>query len=124
MEVRTNLDHMLGFAVACDDLAQYITDQLALSNLSRQSAGSATATRSRPATPASGPQRVPATSLTLSNITRRTSTQHAHFQQSTQLIISRLEKHSNLVVRDLSTRLNFNSFYHTASRKGVPSTVG
>jgi len=118
VEVRTNLDHMLGFAVASDDLAQYITDQLALADMSRQP-------KQRPSTPSStatAPQRIPSTSLTLTNITRRTTTQYANFQQSTQLIISRLEKHSNLVVRDLSTRLNFNTFYHTAARKAAPST--
>lgn len=118
VEVRTNLDHMLGFAIASDDLAQYITDQLALSDLSRKSSSV------RPTTPASaGPQRIAATSLTLTNITRRTTAQYDLFQQSTQLIISRLEKHSNLVVRDLSTRLNFNSFYHSAPRRGAPSTA-
>lgn len=115
VEVRTNLDHMLGFAVASDDLAQYITDQLALSSMTRISSSSTTTT--------TGPQRIPNTSLTLANITRRTSAQYLKFQQSTQLIISRLEKHSNLVVRDLSTRLNFNSYYHLSSRKGPASVI-
>lgn len=115
IEVRTNLDHMLGFAVASDDLAQYITDQLALSSMIRTPSSSSTS--------AAGPQKIPTTSLTLSNITRRTSAQYLKFQQSTQLIISRLEKHSNLVVRDLSTRLNFNSYYHLSTRKGPASVV-
>ncbi|UZJ56411.1 hypothetical protein CBS101457_005731 [Exobasidium rhododendri] len=133
MEVRTNLDYMLGFTVASDDLAQYITDQLALADMGGRT--SATSSSHNPSSSSSNrsaatsqqqqqlPQRVSTTSLTLTNITRRTSLQYANFQQSTQLIIARLEKHSNLVVRDLSTRLNFNSFYHTAARKGAPSST-
>lgn len=121
VEVRTNMDHMLGFAVASDDLAQYITDQLALSSMSRLSTRPSSSKSSRPAS-SSGPQRIPTTSLTLSNITRRTSSQYLKFQQSTQLIITRLEKHSNLVVRDLSTRLNFNSYYNS-TRKAPASVI-
>jgi gamma-tubulin complex component 3 len=122
VEVRTNMDHMLGFAVASDDLAQYITDQLALSSMSRLAKSSSSSKSSRPPS-SGGAQRIPATSLTLSNITRRSTSQYMKFQQSTQLIISRLEKHSNLVVRDLSTRLNFNSYYHTVARKGAASVI-
>jgi hypothetical protein len=43
--------------------------------------------------------------------------QQTKFQHSTQLIIAKLERHSNLVVRDLATRLNFNSFYTHAGHQ-------
>lgn len=92
-EVKNNMDTMLFFAAAIEDLAQHITDELAHAELGT------TASQAK-----------------LNTIHQRLSKHHVHFQQATQLILGKLEKHSNLVVRDLATRINFNSFYHGTRR--------
>ncbi|MCO5567657.1 hypothetical protein L7F22_021351 [Adiantum nelumboides] len=52
----------------------------------------------------------------LVRIMTRVQDQAAQFQERTQGIIARLEKHANLVVRDLGTRLNFNTYYANARK--------
>ncbi|KAE8231330.1 hypothetical protein CF326_g3660 [Tilletia indica] len=104
-EVRANLDTMLAFCSAIDDLAHYINGESAKSSV--PDARSAPTTR--------GPERV-----TMSAIMSRIHQHSTTFQERTQAIIAALEKHANLVVRDLGSRLNFNSFYE---RKDKDRTV-
>lgn len=120
IEVKANLDTMLAFALAIEDLARYIVDQVARSDLGGNKERSSTPVNntSRPGTPSS--KKVPLEASSLENIKNRLESNHIKFQSSTQLIIGKLEKHSNLVVRDLATRLNFNSYYsHLSSSTSV-----
>ncbi|KAK0530703.1 Microtubule-nucleating Tub4p (gamma-tubulin) complex component [Tilletia horrida] len=91
-EVRANLDTMLAFCSAIDDLAHYINGEAAKAGFSEA--------RTR------GTERV-----TFPAIMSRVDQHSTAFQDRTQSIIAALEKHANLVVRDLGSRLNFNSFY-------------
>ncbi|CAD6897617.1 unnamed protein product [Tilletia caries] len=104
-EVRANLDTMLAFCSAIDDLAHHINGE----------AAKAQVPDARAAPAARGPERV-----TFSAIVTRVNQHSSTFQERTQAIIVALEKHANLVVRDLGSRLNFNSFYE---RKEKDRTV-
>ncbi|PWN32047.1 uncharacterized protein FA14DRAFT_138591 [Meira miltonrushii] len=125
VEVKANLDTMLAFALAIEDLARYIVDQVARSDLSGNKNRTSTPVNSssRPGTPSLTSQasrKAPIDASSLENIKNRLESNHAKFQSSTQMIIGKLEKHSNLVVRDLATRLNFNSYYsHLSSSTSV-----
>lgn len=125
VEVKANLDTMLAFALAIEDLARYIVDQVARSDLSGNKTRTSTPVNSssRPGTPSLTSQtskKGPIDASSLENIKNRLESSHAKFQSSTSMIIGKLEKHSNLVVRDLATRLNFNSYYsHLASSTSV-----
>lgn len=96
-EVRANYDTMLAFSNGIDDLAANISAQLSRVELDQD------------ALPPIDPN-------ALVRIMTRVQDQAAQFQERTQGIIARLEKHANLVVRDLGTRLNFNTYYANARK--------
>lgn len=128
VEVKANLDTMLAFALAIEDLARYIVDQVARSDLnSDKQRSSSSISESRSETPSLTSQtakKVSSEASSSENIQFRLESNHAKFQSATQVIISKLEKHSNLVVRDLATRLNFNSYYsHLSSSTSIAATA-
>ncbi|KAK0552261.1 Microtubule-nucleating Tub4p (gamma-tubulin) complex component [Tilletia horrida] len=94
-DVRTNLDTVLAYCSAIDDLAHFINGEAAKAQIRGADLGAPKATER----------------VTLPAIMSRVSQHSATFQERTQHIIAALEKHSNLVVRDLGSRLNFNSYY-------------
>ncbi|PKI83567.1 Spc98p [Malassezia vespertilionis] len=90
-EVRAQLDTVLAYCAAVDELARYMTAELARI--------------------ASGMDAMPATERAYAHTSTRLSTIHAHFRTRIQAMIGVLERHPNLSVRDLARRWNFNLFY-------------
>ena len=104
-EVRAQLDTALAFCLAADDLSHHVTAELA-----RLAAGA----------PARGAPE---------HVLSRLDAHHATFQQRMHVMITALERHPNLSVRDLARRWNYNVYYrrvdsreHTERREGV--TIG
>lgn len=91
-ELRTNFDTILSFCSSADDLAMFVTDELA-----RRSLGDMESEDPR-----------------LPSILKRIGEQGHRFRERTDGIIGRLERHGNLVIRDLSVRLDYNSHYSKA----------
>jgi len=100
-EIRANLDSMLAFCSAIDDLAHLVNGEVAKAGLPDTRTGASRANER----------------MTLPAIMARVTQHSTAFQDRTHAIIGALEKHANLVVRDLGSRLNFNSFYERNSRE-------
>ena len=95
-EVRAQLDAILAYCAALDDLARLATTELA-----RRASGLAP----RAADAADAPER------SVAHCAARLDATHAAFQQRLVAMIAVLERHPNLSVRDLARRWNFNVYY-------------
>lgn len=91
-ELRTNFNTILAFTMATDDLSTHIVDFLARRSLGEDSQSAEQDLR---------------LNQTLRNIQEAAN----DFRERTDSIISRLERHGNLVIRDLSVRLDYNGYY-------------
>ena len=90
-EVRAQLDAVLVFCAALDDLARLVTTELARL--------------------ASGMDPLPSAERSAAHCLERLESTHTHFQQRLHAMIGVLERHPNLAVRDLARRWNFNLYY-------------
>ncbi|WFD35154.1 Microtubule-nucleating Tub4p (gamma-tubulin) complex component [Malassezia cuniculi] len=102
-EVRAQLDCVLAFCLAAEDLSHHVTAELA-----RLAGG--------------GDAPLPSAARSLSAITARLDSAHARFQQRMLGMIALLERHPNLSVRDLARRWNFNVYYRRPRQEDVHST--
>lgn len=87
-ELRSNFDTILAFTSATNALATYIIDTMARRGLSEEQL---------PAMPPHIPHNIQVNAT--------------DFKERTDGIIARLERHGNLVIRDLSVRLDYNGYY-------------
>lgn len=92
-ELRSNFNTVLGFTAATDDLSTFIVDSLARRDLQQDEDDGGDVTR-------------------LHHMLRRIEDAAMDFRERTDGIISRLERHGNLVIRDLSVRLDYNGWYN------------
>lgn len=115
-ELRASFDSILRFSSAVDQLATFILDFLERRTL---------LTAEQDATDDSRAEADDAvTTRRLSAVLRALSDASADFNDRTDAIISRLERHGNLVIRDLSVRLDFNGFYsRTRPDRSAPTPV-
>lgn len=102
-EVRAQLDAILAFCAALNDLARLVTSERARI--------------------AAGMDALPTTDRTLAHSTQRLATTHAHFQQRLHTMIGLVERHPNLAVRDLARRWNFNVFYRRTRDEATTRTT-
>lgn len=96
-ELRSNFDSILRFTSGAEQLSTFITDFL-----EKRSLGAGLDDEEADEE---------ATTRRLSSILRALSDSSSDFKERTEGIIARLERHSNLVIRDLSVRLDYNGFY-------------
>lgn len=122
-ELRANIESVLRFSDAVEQLATFILDFLQRRELLRPASkyrgsgdeddddGDARRSEDEDA----------ATTRRLSAVLRSLSDASADFKERTDGIISRLERHGNLVIRDLSVRLDFNGFYNRVRPAATPA---
>ena len=91
-DVRAQLDTVLQYCLAAEDLAHHVTAELA------RLAGGIDAPR-------------PSAVRSLATTTASLDATHVRFQQRMLAMITLLERHPNLSVRDLARRWNFNVYY-------------
>ncbi|SPO36125.1 related to Spindle pole body component alp6 [Pseudozyma flocculosa] len=121
-ELRAQFNTILAFTLAVDDLSHVITGELARHDLENPSTrppqhASLRGPRSSRPSSAAGLSLPPADPTAISKISQRLREQSATFQDRMQTIVNALERHSNLTVRDLGSRLNFNVHYETSRRE-------
>lgn len=112
-ELRHNFDSILAFTRACDQLTVFLVDFLARRDLYlnprlRDDDGE----NERRYTEDEEDE---ATARRLSTILRLLGDSGQDFKERTEAILTRLERHGNLVIRDLSVRLDYNG-YHARTR--------
>ncbi|CAO1613973.1 unnamed protein product [Parajaminaea phylloscopi] len=119
-ELRANFDAILRFSAAADQLATFILDFLQRRELLNSPLSGDVAdeeAENRRAEEAGA-----ATTRRLAPVLRSLSDASVDFKERTEGIITRLERHGNLVIRDLSVRLDFNGFYNR-TRPATPSSA-
>ncbi|KAN0065677.1 Microtubule-nucleating Tub4p (gamma-tubulin) complex component [Thecaphora frezii] len=127
-ELRTQFNTILAFTVAVDDLSHLITGELARRDIENSTErqpiiGRQGESTSRPSS-SGGLAMPPADPSTMTKISQRLRDQSTTFQERMQTIVNALERHSNLTVRDLGSRLNFNVHYETLRKDPVARRVG
>ncbi|PWZ00995.1 hypothetical protein BCV70DRAFT_205609 [Testicularia cyperi] len=124
-KLRAQFDTILAFTFAVDDLTHHATRELARRDLERgtvapasergaRSRTTSTSASSAAATPnlvAASVSLPPADPEVVARVTKRLQMQSDAFQTRMRDILYDLEKHTNLTVRDLAVRLNFNGRY-------------